>query len=88
MKRMFQMLVSAGLLAASAMQATQVKIENLRHRQLQKPLKRPGSKRAGKHTTTPHYLNAKGQRESLRAFRRAQGGPGIELVNGVWQPRA
>ena len=30
---------------------------------------------------------ANGQRESLRAFRRAQGGPGIELTAGVWHPR-
>ena len=28
-----------------------------------------------------------GQREELRAFRRAQGGPGIELTAGVWHPR-
>jgi hypothetical protein len=28
-----------------------------------------------------------GQREALRAYRRAQGGPGIEFVQGAWVPR-
>lgn len=37
------------------------------------------------------YQPHSGQREALRAYRRAQGGPGIELVgvrNPTWQPRA
>jgi len=29
-------------------------------------------------------VNGCGQREQLRAYRRAQGGPGIELWNGNW----
>ena len=32
-------------------------------------------------------VNGCGQREQLRAYRRAQGGPGIELWNGNWISR-
>ena len=37
----------------------------------------------------PHRtdVNGCGQREQLRAYRRAQGGPGIELWNGNWISR-
>ena len=36
-----------------------------------------------------HFVKkAARQRERLRGQRRAQGGPGIELVEGVWAARA
>ena len=38
--------------------------------------------RSGKQHRTD--ANGCGQREQLRAYRRAQGGPGIELWNGNW----
>ena len=42
-------------------------------------------RRSGKHHRTD--VNGCGQREQLRAYRRAQGGPGIELWNGNWISR-
>lgn len=88
MRRMYQILITAGLMTAAALQVMQVKLDNLHTSRLQKPMNKPKARRAGRHSATAWHLHAKGQRESLRTSRRAQGGPGIKLVNGVWQPRA
>jgi len=42
---------------------------------------------AARYNSRTPVRKANGQRESLRAFRRAQGGPGIELTAGMWRPR-
>lgn len=37
---------------------------------------------------TGHNYPEQSSRQALRKYRRAQGGPGIELVGNVYQPRA
>lgn len=43
---------------------------------------------AGRRTNPVGYYPEQSSRQAMRAFRRAQGGPGIELVDGVYVPRS
>lgn len=82
-------LVAVGLMSAQAATQPEARVQVPKTKRPSRTVQ-PGSQYVG--TYRSKYLPHQGQREALRRYRRAQGGPGIELVgertrHPVWQPR-